>query len=216
MTTVVLGFDPGGEKQFGWCVASGAADGKLVLRSNGTASHAAGAVEMALREAQKCGVIAAAAIDSPLFWNLSGDRRADMTVRAAMRRIGAVNLGGTVQHVNSLRGACLAQGMMAAHILRDKMPSLRLTESHPKALLWLLEVATPQRPVREIRIDHLDKFIQCDSSALCEHERDAAVGAFAAWAMLNQRSGWRNLYTDEDGVFAPVSPIEYWMPIGRA
>jgi hypothetical protein len=34
--------------------------------------------------------------------------------------------------------------------------------------------------------------------------------------MLNQRSGWRNLYTDEDEVFAPVSPIEYWMPMSGA
>jgi len=196
MATVVLGFDPGGKNQFGWCVALGTADGKLVLRSNGTTSHAAGAVEMAIEEAQKCGIIAAAAIDSPLFWVPYGDRRADITVRAAMRRMGAVNLGGTVQHVNSLRGACLAQGMMTAHILRKKLPNIRLTESHPKALLWLIEAATLQRPVGDVRIHHLDKFIQCDSKGLCEHERDAAIGAFTAWAMLNQHPGWRNLCTD--------------------
>lgn len=185
----------------------------MELRYYGTSDHAAGAVEIAFNKAQECGPIEAAAIDSPLFWVSDGDRQADRTVRDAMRRVGAVNVGGTVQHVNSLRGACLAQGMMTAHILRESLPSIRITESHPKALLWLLKIATAQLPVVKITLNDLADFIHSDSRELCEHERDAAIGTVAAWAMLNQQSGWRNLFNDEKKPFAPVSPVEYWMPI---
>ena len=210
---VILGFDPGGKNQFGWCVAQGTNSGHLHLCASHVASHADEAVRAALRRAAEFGRVEAAGIDSPLFWVADGDRKADKSVRSAMKRLGAKNVGGTVQQVNSLRGACLSQGVMAAHLLRREVPEIRITESHPKALLWLLNVATIKRPVVEICIGHLGDFIESKSLSLSDHERDAALGAVAAWAMINRRSGWRDLCREEEYAFTPVSPVEYWMPI---
>ena len=75
------------------------------------------------------GQIAAAGIDSPLFWVASGDRQADKRVRKGMKLFNAPNVGGTVQRVNSLRGACVVQGIMAAHLLLKETPAIRLTYS---------------------------------------------------------------------------------------
>jgi len=214
---VILGFDPGGKNQFGWCVAEGTNSGRLRLRASDIASHAAEAVTAALRSSGDFGKVEAAGIDSPLFWVADGDRRADMTVRSAMKRVGAINVSGTVQHVNSLRGACLSQGIVAAHLLRRELPEIRITESHPKALLWLLHVASRiKRPVTEVGIGHLRDFVECEWSRLSDHERDAALGAVAASAMINRRSGWRDLYLEENNPFTPVSPVEYWMPVEMA
>jgi hypothetical protein len=210
---VILGFDPGGEKQFGWCVAQLTTNGHLQLRAWGMASHAAGAVAAALRKAGDFGTVEAAGIDSPLFWLADGDRKADKSVRSAMKRVGAINVGGTVQQVNSLRGACLTQGIMAAHLLRRELPGIRITESHPKALLWLLHVANVERPVAEIRISHLSDLIESESLCFSDHERDAALGAVSALAMIDKRSGWRDLCREEKNAFTPVSPVEYWMPV---
>ena len=104
---VILGFDPGGKNQFGWCVAQGTNSGHLHLCASHVASHADEAVRAALRRAADFGRVEAAGIDSPLFWVADGDRKADESVRSAMKRLGAKNVGGTVQQVNSLRGALL-------------------------------------------------------------------------------------------------------------
>jgi hypothetical protein len=159
---VILGFDPGGKNQFGWCVAQGTTSGHLQLRASNIASHAHEAVTCALKKAAEFGRVEAAGIDSPLFWVADGDRKADKSIRNAMKGLGAINVGGTVQQVNSLRGACLSQGMMAAHLLRRELPEIRITESHPKALLWLLRVAGIKLPVIEIGINQLGDFMESE------------------------------------------------------
>jgi len=50
----------------------------------------------------------------------------------------------------------------------------------------------------EICIGHLGDFIESKSLSLSDHERDAALGAGGSWAMINRRSGWRDLYRKED------------------
>ena len=65
---VILGFDPGGVKQFGWCVAQATDNGRLHFRASGVTIHAVGAVRVALGEAEDFGRIGAAGIDSPLLW----------------------------------------------------------------------------------------------------------------------------------------------------
>jgi hypothetical protein len=52
---VILGFDPGGVKHFGWCVAQAKNAAQLQFRSSGIANHAAGAVEAALAKADEFG-----------------------------------------------------------------------------------------------------------------------------------------------------------------
>ena len=212
---LILGFDPGGVKQFGWCVTEDTPTGELKLRRSGIADHAAGAVSSALQSVDNLDEIGGVGIDSPLYWVTKGTRRADTLIRREMSRFGAPNVGGTVQQVNSLRGACLAQGIMTAQLLRSEAPTVRITESHPKALLWLIEVATKERPVIDVRMSHLGKFIAGEADTLSDHQRDAALGAVAAWAMFVGLPGWRDLFLDEDQTFVPVAPVEYWMPIEK-
>jgi hypothetical protein len=207
-----VGLDPGGDGQFGWGVVAGSAC-PLALVHSGCARDAASVVG-ALQEAiGSSGVVQGVGIDSPLFWTPTGARRVDRIVREAIKEAGARNAGGTVQHVNSLRGACLTQGVVAAHLLRQAMPGVRITEAHPKALLWLIKVARHGRWVRDVAMEHLTEFVTCDVSGLSEHERDAVLGAVAAWAMVMAAPGWRDIAREEEHAFVPVPPVEYWMPI---
>jgi hypothetical protein len=215
---LVIGLDPGGKKQFGWCVAETARKG-VNVEDTGAGDNAAEVVEQ-ITEClghRRLSEVGAAGIDSPLFWVGNGDRRADEAVRRAMEGQHAPAVDGTVQRVNSLRGACLVQGVMAARLLRKQHPAIRLTESHPKALLWLLGIATLDKRVNDIDIDDLKPFVVCRlTRKRSHHERDAALGALAATAMLQSWPKWRDLARDDPKAFAPVSPVEYWMPIKAA
>jgi len=81
--------------------------------------------------------------------------------------------------------------------------------------MWLLKIATRKRRARNVRLSHLRDSIVTKDSDLSEHVRDAALGAFAAAAMLQPSGLWRDLAREEPELFAPVSPVEYWMPIGE-
>jgi len=210
---ILLGFDPGGIHQFGWCVSEAKSDVGLQLLEAGVADDANGAVNAALASIKDFQDVCGAGIDSPLYWPTQGSRKADVLIRHRMRKLGARNVGGSVQSLNSLRGACIAQGMIAAHLLRRRIPSIRITETHPKALLWLIEVARRDLPVSEIQISHLTELIAAHGKSNCEHERDAVLGSIAAWAMVVARPGWQDLFLEEHETFVPVSPVEYWMPV---
>ncbi|RJR32320.1 MAG: DUF429 domain-containing protein [Desulfobacteraceae bacterium] len=209
-----IGLDPGGDGQFGWCVAEGTA-WPLSLVSHGCVRDAATAIQSLLERLGPLEDVNAVGIDSPMFWTPSGSRLVDEIVRKAIRKAGAPNVGGTVQHINSLRGACLIQGMVAAYLLRKAFPTMRITEAHPKALLWLIKVATQTRKVVDITMSHISEFITYNGEMISEHERDAALGTLAASAMILAPAGWRDISLEEKDVFMPVAPTEYWMPIPR-
>jgi predicted nuclease with RNAse H fold len=172
----ILGFDPGGQKQFGWCVAEMTQAGNLYLIDSGTANDSVSAVSQATRNLPTLNQVAGVGIDSPLYWVAEGTRSADTLIRSEMRRKGAKHVGGTVQQVNSLRGACLVQGIMTAQLLRSRLPSIRITETHPKALLWLIGVARQNLRGADVRMSHLGSFISGGLDSISEHERDAALG----------------------------------------
>lgn len=210
-----VGLDPGGDGQFGWCVIAGSARPLSLIRS-GCASDAAVAVRDVLGVLGPSPQIDGVGIDSPLFWAPSGRRRVDFVVREAIKAAGAPNAGGTVQQVNSLRGACVTQGVVAVHLLRRAVPGVRITEAHPKALLWLIKVASAKRRVLDISMEHLAEFIDCEVAVLSEHERDAALGALAAWAMVSVAAGWRDIALEENDSVVPFPPVEYWMPVATS
>jgi hypothetical protein len=48
--------------------------------------------------------------------------------------------------------------------------------------------------------------------AATEHERDAVLGAVAAFAMESRLTGWRDLYALEHDSITPLNPPPaYWM-----
>lgn len=84
----------------------------LKLLDSGVVDDAKGAVQAALDKVKDLKDVCGAGIDSPLYWSIHGNHKADVLIRQTMRKRGARNVGGTVQSLNSLRGACVAQGIL--------------------------------------------------------------------------------------------------------
>lgn len=210
--SLLIGLDPGGEGAFGWAIVEHAASLPLSIVATGCSSSAAEAVAAVTHEVRG-EVVAAAAIDTPLFWSRTGDRAADKSVRGGIRRAGAKTPGGTVQHVNSLRGACLVQGVVAAMLLREAWPGLPISEAHPKALLWLLGVAVPELHPSLVTLQSLERYFTRARGGEPEHERDAVIGALSAWGAVTRPPGWQDLVVNEPSPLLPVAhPLSYWMP----
>jgi hypothetical protein len=208
---VLLGFDPGGAGAFGWCVAEHSPELPIRVLRTGIANHAEDAVAAARRELSPADSVIGAGIDAPLFWTAAGDRRSDQLIRTQILALGAQP--GSVQHVSSLQGACLVQGMLAAMLLRDLYPALPLSESHSKAFLWLTGFATDASPPGTIALSHLPRLLTSDGRAVSDHERDAALATLSAWAMLTHPTDWTELHRLELHPYTPLAqPLEYWIP----
>ena len=210
---IYIGFDPGGNKKFGWAVCSSMGKTLRVL-ATADAGDAKEAVEAATSMIPTNGKVVGVGIDAPLFWTETGGRNVDKLVRRAIQELGAPHPEGTVQHVNSLRGACLVQGVLAANILHKKLPEISITESHPKALLYLLGVANKEKPVASVSLTDLSSYVVSDTDRhFSQHKRDAVLGAVTALAQREKRQGWKNLFEEEIKPITPFSyPVEYWMP----
>lgn len=209
---IVLGFDPGGktEKKFGWSVCCTDGSNLLtVLKTGlgGDAEDVIGKVRMAMESlGLSRAKVLAAGIDAPMFWSKKGDRQIDDTIRKEINKGSSTRkVKPSVLAVNSLRGSVLAQGLLLARGLYE-MGKPKITETHPKALLYLLDESK-----QDGEINQLMEVLGNKS----EDERDAVISAYAAWAMLNGFGGWRDIYLDEPDPVLPFDiPVSYWMPLG--
>lgn len=193
---IVVGFDPGGIKSFGWAVLEIDSLQAIIRLDTGVVSSAPDAVNAASLAAglQPAGV----GIDAPLFWTERGDRWVDSHIRK--RLIAAGGSSGTVSSVNSLQGACLVQGIITARLTSKLWPTALLTEAHPKALLRISTAAEQFVGL------HVPPNIQ-------EHERDAALAAYAAWCGIVEISNWSNLALQEPNPIFPGGNVAtYWFP----
>ena len=194
-----IGFDPGGSQAFGWAVLS-EENAELTLSAAGTCSDAREALKMAKLACPSAPK--AIAVDAPLFWVQVGDRNSDKVVRKLVCASGGS--GGTVGHVNSLRGACLVQGILVARLAVEAWPLAKVSEAHPKALLAV------SSNTREFATT-------VAASAKTEHERDAALAAFTAYKFATASDGWHDLAACEKSPHNPVgSPVSYWFPKTQA
>ena len=209
---IYLGFDPGGKKQFGWAVCSPITQILHVL-ATGEAGNAKEAITKAISTIPSNGTATGVGIDAPLFWSEDDGRDVDKLVRQAIQKLGSQSPGGTVQQINSLRGACIVQGPLIANILLRFFPKIAITESHPKALLYLLGIANKQKKPSMVSLADLSEYIDCDKRMTSEHERDALLGTVTAFAQREKRQGWRNLFEEERKPITPFNySVEYWMP----
>lgn len=103
------------------------------------------------------------------------------------------------------------QGPTTAILLRQRFADLPITETHPKALLWLLGVANVGHQPRDVTPEDLERLFRCRYSS--EHERDAALSAWAAQAMVIGRTGWANLVEFERDALFIAGPVGYWLPV---
>lgn len=171
----------------------------LSLVASGTCSSAPAALSAA-RAATSIAPIAFGT-DAPLFWVEAGDRKADEIVRKMVCAAGGKS--GTVNHVNSLRGACLVQGVLVVRFAAELWPSAMITEAHPKALLAVSRAAQ-------------DFATRIERLVNTEHERDAALAAYTAFALATQTDGWHDLVATELSPFFPCGRrVAYWFPKSR-
>ena len=110
---------------------------------------------------------------------------------------------GMVLTAYSLRGAALVVGMMLAFRVREEFPSVRITESHPKALLSALKIGKPANG-QEFEIGG----VKIPAGWKNEHERDAAIGAVCA------REGFEGCWKTDlalDRCDSEQNPLSYWL-----
>ena len=153
-----VGADPGGKAAFGLAFV----DGSGAVRCETVSS-----VDETVKALTTVGKPLGLGIDAPMWWLAceGGDRSADARLR---EHYGIAS--GTVQSGNALLGAALIGGALLASRLRGAPPALRITESHPKALL-------PALRFDETRF--ADRY-QIETGCGNEHERDAAFAAVCA------------------------------------
>ena len=122
---VWIGADPGGKGKFGIAILTDDEPPQTAL------TDCADEAALFVRE-HLTGVPVGVGVDAPLWWSSgrSSDRLADQWLRQRYSLS-----GGEVQTANSLTGAALVQAAMFIRLIREAYPGVRVTESHPKALL---------------------------------------------------------------------------------
>ena len=208
----ILRFDPGGRNRFGWSLDQTAGN-ELGRSKTGWADAAQDAIDQgkgaikALADATSGNPrILATGIAAPMFWSSRGNRAVAAIIRKALVANGFASgkVGGAVQAVNALRGACSAPGVLWGKYRHETCNS-KITEAHPTALLYLLQ-ASGQVGTIISRIGGLN-----------DPEQDAPIAGFAAWSMLKPPPGWRDLYQEEPSPVRPFdTPAGCWMPIPKA
>lgn len=193
---VWIGADPGGKKNFGLAIL--APDGSAQTWCVNCADEAVEVVVDRVKSAP-----AGVGIDAPLWWSSAGssDRKADKWLRKTFHL-----RGGQVQTGNSLRGGVLIQGMMFAHRIRECFSGVRITESHPNAVLRALNMNW-KGFCQEFKVS---------STAQNKHEQDAVISAVAAregfegrW--LKDLSANRHSSEQDPSRFW-LAPIRYFWP----
>lgn len=182
-----VGADPGGMNNFGLAFLDMA--GKELKCD--TVSSVDEAVTQIVRNGPPLGL----GIDAPMWWSSQecAGRIADNKIRTRYRI-----LSGTVQSVNSLRGAALVGGMMLAQRIREKFPDTKITETHPKALLFALKLNDTGFAER----------FKTPTDWCNDHERDATIGAVCA------REGFVGRWTfdlAQQRYESEQDPSSYWL-----
>ena len=197
MSRIFLGFDPGAAMSFGWCALtiSGSDQNPEIKTGTCSAAHETFAATAASINDKPSAV----GINAPMYWSTGMERMADQILRGRVLSLG--DKSGTVSPVNSLSGACLAQGVMVAALCRERWSAIPVTESHPEALLLTCPEA---------------KLFLSERDFNNEHERNAALAAYTAWAYDDQSDGWHDLRSFESDTYEPIPgpPPIYWFPGG--
>lgn len=151
----ILGFDPGGIKNFGVACVSLAGDAKCLTVSSAQEAFDAFDVD-------PIGV----GVDAPLWWSTvpGGGRECDQWIRKTH-----TIPSGSVQSINSLRGAAIAQGLLVANMISNRFPKCTISEANPKALIQALGVGFD-----DFLNQNLRSYIYKN-----EHERDALICAIS-------------------------------------
>ncbi len=183
---VWAGADPGGKGKFGIAFLDGD-NGKITCTT-------VSSVEEAAKKILSKGNLLGLGIDAPMWWSSrkSSRRKADDVIRKK-----CAIFYRTVQPINSLQGAVLVGGAMLAFRIRERFHQLKITETHPKALLHCVPDFTEKYPITD----------NCWSN---EHERDAAIAAICAREGFSSgKDKWVDLA--DDRYPEEQDPKKYWL-----
>jgi predicted nuclease with RNAse H fold len=174
-----IGVDPGGEANFGLSI----------LNANGschtcTVNYVDAAVETILKHVHS--MPAAIGVDAPLWWSSGsgGLRKADQWIRDQYG----------LHHRN-------VQAVMFVTRIREVFPGVRVTETHPKAVLVALG-----RELWEEQLSAIPTTVTLDSKP--DHERDALISGIAAREGFEGR--WKKDLI-EDRYPCEQNPLTHWL-----
>lgn len=211
---IFLGFDPGGDRAFGWSVCR-ENSGQINEIESGVASDAERAFKHSRAALPDNYQVVAVGIDAPILWQRTGrTRRIDTLIRDKVKVANQLdgNERATVFEIGSARGALLIGGGRLGEY-SYKVFHAPVTETHPKALRCLL---------RQFCVCNGFPHVLNKTANESDHQWDARTSAYAAWAMhqcLNGRglAGWNDLYRKEPNLelrfSIPRNHLHYWMPI---
>ena len=183
-----VGADPGGIGNFGLA---------FLCEDGGVECATVSSVKEAIEKIEQKGNPLGLGIDAPMWWSSKegGGRKVDKRLRKAYGLH-----PGTVQSVNSLQGAVLAGGALLAFETRQKHSTIRITESHPKALLKACYDDDWEKFANKYKIS--------DGCCGNEHERDAIISAICAREGFEKR--W-NIDLSQDRYQTEQNPEKYWL-----
>ena len=181
-----VGADPGGIGSFG--IAFLNRDGRLCCET-------VSSVDQAVKRIEAKGEPLGLGIDAPMWWSAreGGGRKVEEVLR---RRY--MLSSGTVQTANSLQGAALVGGALLACRVRRSFPNVRITESHPKALMLAFNLGEKD----------FAKEYGLSVAWENEHERDAAIAAVCAREGFEGR--WPGDFAKER-YDLEEDPEKYWL-----
>lgn len=119
----------------------------------------------------------------------------------------------SVQSANSLRGSMLVQGLAAASRMRDRWPDIGITETHPKALHYVMSRMTYPNPWKADACRWLaEELGKADGSPIATSDEWDALAS--AWAAYKGFSGqWSiDLMEMARAPILPAGEVHYWWP----
>ena len=150
--------------------------------------------------------IIAIGIDAPLGFDYGTDRRIDEAIRHRLKSSGSSSSSTPIAQ-NSLRGACLAQGLLIGHLAIESGIDL-ISESFPRAVSALYPTLQAS-------------CMNCSNRTVGCHECDATLSAASGWAMRSNFvgesiRGWENWHALQSSALRPdwfvIPDHEYWLP----
>ncbi|MCY4259114.1 MAG: DUF429 domain-containing protein [Rhodobacteraceae bacterium] len=204
MGKVWIGADPGGQEGFGVAILRDSEC--LICKTVSSVHEAVKCIDSHCRERIEPNGVG---IDAPLWW--SSDKSGWRLVDKKLRKIQKIECK-SVMAVNSLHGSVIAGGMLFAQLVQEEYPNIKITESHPKALLQALDLND------ETGDSFAKKFSvpRTPNTWKNEHERDAVIAAVCAREGFSSGE-WEDLSRERGGLEQNpkshwLKPVYYWWP----
>ena len=204
----IIGYDPGGNAAHGLALVR-YQSGRVVNVEVSTHDN----VYSMLAAVAKLSDVVAIGVDTLTCWSTgpSGWRPADRWLKERYPQI-----TNSIASANSLFGAMGLNGMAVLIKLRELLPGLLISETHPKVLC--LELSKEKYDYKN-RCDEMDQFLNgligCSVTTMNDHEWDARISVYAVQCGLtgkwNRDLHGLNSKSNEELVF-PCGVTNYWWP----